>query len=208
MRRCGLAAMVTCVSLLLLPRPAAAQIGFEGILKDVNNFSFFFSCWRARGGAEARSDCPSQNNGYGLEVSYLLTRVPVNGGDMHTTKARMQPTGMTVKCTNSVCETDTTFTYVPARQVPSKYLAVELALGYSQFSGFKSSDPTLELRGAVREIPAVAVYGTFVDDNARGLLKFIEPYLGVTSGLIQLSNVTLLDKAKADTLVAFSASGT
>jgi hypothetical protein len=207
MRKCFVALVLLVVALASSPRPASAQIGFESLLKDVNTFSFFFSCWNASGGIATKNSCPSEKNGYGLEVSYVLAKLPVRGGDMVRTKARMQPTGMTVKCTSSGCETDTTFNYVPAKATPTKYVQLELALGYSQFSGFQSTDPTLELRGAVREIPAVAVYGTFVDDNARGILKYIEPYLGVTSGIIQLSNVTLLDRAKVDTLVAFSANG-
>ena len=48
---------------------------------------------------------------------------------------------------------------------PRSYFTLEFALGYSQFSGFGSSDPTIELRGAVRELPSASLYATLTLDS-------------------------------------------
>ena len=50
MRQCLRSVILALVLSSALPGPAQAQIGFESVLKDVNDFSFFFSCWKARGG--------------------------------------------------------------------------------------------------------------------------------------------------------------
>jgi hypothetical protein len=135
MRKCLRSVVLALVLLSGLPRPAQAQIGFESLLGGVNNFSFFFSCWKARGGVQTRRDCPSEKNGYGIEVSYLVAKIPVKGGNMREIPSRMQLTGMSAQCSKSGCDSTKTYLFVPAKKVPAKYVGLELALGYSQFSG-------------------------------------------------------------------------
>ena len=148
-----------------------------------------------------RADCPTAKNGYGLEVSYEVTRIKV-GRD--SVKHDPVPTAIDVKCTGAdACETTKHYVSDKPHWDPVSYLVMELALGYSQFSGFSSSDPNLELQGAVRELPAVSIYFTLMSDRRLLVPHWVSPYIGVRSGLIQLSNVTLNDRLRADTLVTY-----
>jgi hypothetical protein len=58
----------------------------------------------------------------------------------------------------------------------------EIAIGYSQLSGFKSSDPGIDLRGSLRAAPMVSAYAT--REN-----WFLSPYFGLRSGLVQLQSL-------------------
>lgn len=86
-------------------------------------------------------------------------------------------------------------------RLPIETAIVEVALGYSEFTGFTSTDPAIELRGAVRENPSLSVYTTF-----RGRSS-LQPYLGVRSGFLELKHVqaTLPDPADPTLQSAFHA---
>lgn len=77
----------------------------------------------------------------------------------------------------------------------------EFALGYGQVSGFRSTDPKLELHGAVREAPVISVYAT--NEHPIAWTPF-SVYFGLRSGLLQLQNVRIY----MDTSVASGGSST
>jgi len=77
----------------------------------------------------------------------------------------------------------------------------EFALGYSEVSGFRSKDPKLELRGAVREAPMISVYATH--EHPIGWTP-LSVYFGLRSGLLQLQNA----RVYTDTAVASGGSTT
>lgn len=69
---------------------------------------------------------------------------------------------------------------------------IELGLGTSFMRGFRASDETLDLRGAVRSFPTFTGYGTWPT-----LFGFsvAEPYVGLGFGLSDLWNVQAYDTA-------------
>lgn len=79
----------------------------------------------------------------------------------------------------------TTTRYEPKDPVPTgntgSLLGVEVAVGYSQLTGFTSTDPALGVTGAVEDLPSVNVFVALLPDNT------IAPYLGLKAGLTRLS---------------------
>lgn len=66
----------------------------------------------------------------------------------------------------------------------------ELALGYGQLSGFRSEDPSLDLRGAVRSLPSVAAYAS----RRRAMpLGFEQYYFGLHTGFLQTTKLQAYD---------------
>ena len=65
---------------------------------------------------------------------------------------------------------------------------LEMGLGYSQFGGFESEDAAYELRGTVRDLPAVSLYATWTG------LPGVRPYAGLRTGYITLRNVQAYDR--------------
>lgn len=66
----------------------------------------------------------------------------------------------------------------------------ELALGYGQLSGFRSDDPSLDLRGAVRALPSVAAYAS---RERKMPLGFEDFYFGLHTGFLQTVNLQAYD---------------
>jgi hypothetical protein len=76
----------------------------------------------------------------------------------------------------------------PVEPVDTTWL-IEFAIGYSQFSSFEfrgAARDSLELRGAVRELPSLSIYATW---QGVSVLGGASPYWGARSGLAQLQNV-------------------
>ncbi|HEX9936408.1 MAG TPA: hypothetical protein VGB15_04775, partial [Longimicrobium sp.] len=144
-------------------------------------------------------DCPGKKNGYGVEVLWTIGRLPLTKS---TTTTKWVPVERTT--TTAGERTETTVKEVQKETRESTYsVALELALGYSQFSGFQSADTLFEISGTVREIPSIAVYGTFEGP----LFKYVQPYVGVRSGLIQLKGVQLRAPAAGDSTSVYSGTG-
>jgi hypothetical protein len=193
---------------LLLVSPAAplsAQIGFESLFSGITDISVSFTCWNTRSAfLREEESCPSRKAGYGVEVLWNLRSIPVGPKP----KIRSDTTWTLTEKEESYrgAQVDSIRRYavkVEPGTDPRPSVLIEVGLGYSQFSGFESSDPEFEIRGSVREIPAVTLYGTLIRD---GKLGWIKPYVGVRTGLIQLHNVQLYDSIAADSVVVFSGS--
>lgn len=67
----------------------------------------------------------------------------------------------------------------------------ELALGYGQLSGFRSDDPSLDLRGAVRALPSIAAYAS---RERKMPLGFEDFYFGLHTGFLQTVNLQAYDR--------------
>jgi hypothetical protein len=63
----------------------------------------------------------------------------------------------------------------------------ELALGYSQISGFRAQDTTFDFRGALRELPSLTVYASWLPDRR------VSFYTGIRSGFAELHNAQFYD---------------
>lgn len=61
----------------------------------------------------------------------------------------------------------------------------ELGLRYGQMSGFDAREPTIEMKGAVRDLPAVSLYASY---DASGT------YFGLRSGLMETTGLQVIDE--------------
>ncbi len=190
------------VLLSAFAQPARAQVGFEGLLGSINDVAVSFTCWTTvrTEELEETEGCPSEKNGYGVEVIFNL-------GTVYFKKTRPDRVEMGKEERKIDGTTESVVTHVPKTNSDSMNrglgVLLELGLGYAQFTGFRSSDPAYTIRGTARELPAVAVYGSLVGN---GVLKHLVPYLAVRSGLIGLHNVQLFDQIAPDSVIPFAAS--
>jgi hypothetical protein len=67
----------------------------------------------------------------------------------------------------------------------------ELALAYSHITGFRSRDPSFDLRGSIRELPRLAWFAEWRPERR------LSPYFGVHMGLVQLQSAAIYDSAGA-----------
>jgi hypothetical protein len=69
---------------------------------------------------------------------------------------------------------------------------LELALGTSYQQGFSSKQETLDFRGAVRSVPTLAVYTTYLRPWRQ---ERVQPFVGASFGLAELWNAQAYDLA-------------
>jgi hypothetical protein len=183
--RRGAALAVLLVSLILSglhARPVAAQVSiFDALARRFSDVSFYANT----GGllpstSEVRADRLSS---YGIEVLVSIGGIsrpvgPPEPGD----SVVLHWTGMQV--VRSAGGVDTVHTYEVRRAVVRRPMAqvwsLELGLGYGQMSGFGSGVPELELKGAVRDLPTVSLYASYVPTGT---------YVGVRSGFMRLQSL-------------------
>jgi hypothetical protein len=72
----------------------------------------------------------------------------------------------------------------------SETLLLELALGTSYLQGFRAREETLDFRGAVRSVPTLSVYTTYLRDMGLGK---VQPFVGLSFGLTELWNAQAYD---------------
>lgn len=198
---CGIAILLFALG--FNPTPARAQIGIEDLLESVTDIAVSVSCWNTRSGSIQRSDCPGDKNGYGVEVLWALKTVHL--GRQPAVDTTWVPSGKTVTVRQGRPDTVTTLAMeVSEPEVPGYRLLIELGLGYSQFSGFTSSDARFDLRGTIREQPSIAFY---VSLEGPGILDFVSPYAGIRTGLIRLSDVEVFTPPEGDETTAYLGSG-
>lgn len=189
-----------CLFVILLaiwsPANLSAQIGVESLLGNVTDISLYGSCWRTKSEILRSDQCPADRLGFGVEVLWGLK--PYKFGPKPDSVVNWKVTGKTETLKGGKLES--TFTYSPEVTFsPDDRLTMiaELGLGYGQFSGLESTDTTFELKGTVREAPALALYLSFENGpipalEVRRFSVEFSPYLGIRSGLIQLQNAQLL----------------
>lgn len=192
---------------LLYPAPARAQFGIESLVLDhITDVSFSFACWDANSEHLREEGCPSEKSGYGVEVLWSVTSIPLgaNPGGETTFKWNRTEKEEHFAANSRDSTIHYTIEEVPPAD-PRSSIGLELAIGYSQFSAFESSNPAFEIQGLVREIPSVSLYGTLDTDR---LWRF-KPYIGFRTGLIQLHDVQIFTPTATtqDSLVVYSGSG-
>jgi|GEM_PF-575104 len=207
---------VLCLSLAALAcgsSDLSAQLGIEGLFGNVTDISFSSGCWDTTAKTIQREGaCPLGNNEFGIEVSFRIRELHLQRHEVDSVEVTLTPKTLRVARSDGKVSMDTTYDVSTEHYPQGWHLIMELGLGYSQFTGFESSSPNLDLRGAVRELPAVSFYTTLRNR------KFpfgerapdISPYLGVRSGLIQLRDlqvVTRVPTAPSDSAIAYSGEG-
>ncbi len=182
------------------PTNLSAQIGLEPLLGGVTDVSLYGSCWQTRSDVLRDTSCPTSNLGFGVEVLWGLKTFRFGEGADSAITWKLTGKTEAVKKVPSGVTVDSTLTYKPEVSFENDRrlsMDVELALGYGQFSGLKSSSTAYELRGTVREAPAVALYlsfenGPFPSFETPLFPVGFSPYIGFRSGLIQLQNAQLI----------------
>jgi hypothetical protein len=167
---------------LLLTQPRQAEAQFEDLVSGLQEINFSVSCWSARGALERKSGCIEELHGFGVEGLWRLYEL----------KLADQPAPDTLN---------------PDAPIRGPYIQLELAVGYGQFSGFASEDPTVELRGSVRELPSISLYATLQNDSPATVMGKLQPYVGLRSGLIELKNLQLYDALQPADAAAYTGSG-
>lgn len=202
MRTLTALAVLILAGSMAIPRAAEAQ--FEGLLAGITDISVNSAC-RVSGGENRIRDCYDASS-FGFEILWRLREIPRNGTGVAspagrkktgtTETMRRDPDGRVV-----FTEAVDTYAVVPGEdKTVTKWLILELALGYSQFAGIKADVPSYELAGTVREIPALAVYASF-----SGYMPVITPYVGVRTGIVDIQNFQAYDNLSSDTLKVYNA---
>lgn len=198
-----LRAITTLSVLAILGAPEARAQEFSDIIKDVNSISFYMGCWNVHAPLQ-KNDCWSKAADYGVDATYQITRVPLPWSTNRTIKGGWKPTRREITDRNG--RKDTTDIMVPVEDstAMTSFLQIDVGLGYSEFSGFSTVDNSFELRGAVRELPAVSVFGTLSSDTEGSIFRKLLFRVGIRSGLIQLNDVQAVDPLSEGTVGVYA----
>lgn len=187
---------------ILGAREARAQ-EFSDIIKDVNSISFYMGCWSARAPLQ-RNDCLSKAADYGVDATYQVTKVPLPWSTNRTIEGGWKATRREITDHNGKKDTTDIMVPVDDSTAMSSFLQIDVGLGYSEFSGFSALDNSFELRGAVRELPAVSVFGTLSSDTPGSIFRKLLFRVGIRSGLIQLNDVQAVEPRGDETLGVYA----
>ncbi len=173
-------------ALLVAPNPAAGQYGFLGSLANrFSDLSFFANV----GGLSPEHDRVRSDGmkSFGLEILFEVAtlRREVGPAPVPDDSVRIVWREMRVERT---AEGVDTINIYDIEQVSASVPLVdvwtfELGLGYGQASGFEAREPSIELKGAVRSLPAVSLYASY---DAWGT------YFGLRSGLMEVSGLQVV----------------
>jgi hypothetical protein len=183
---------VAVLTILVAPDRAAAQFGaLEAFARKVTDLSFYFNAGGLfSGGEDLRTDDGGLQQ-FGVELLFSVGSVDrVTGpAPTQTDTARLVWTEMVVVKSDDGSE-DTTYVYevrpTPAPTAPTEAIwYFEMGFGYGQMSGFESSDPSLDLRGTIRDLPAVSLYASYEPWGA---------YVGLRTGYQKLQSLQVFDE--------------
>lgn len=195
--------LLVLLGAVLVAAPTSAQIGIETVFKDVTDVSFTTSCWEADSNLLRETDkCPFGQHAFGFEVSYRLKTIPLFGYKRTDTTRVVKEIHARNGSYDSIIDFKTT-------TVPTGlHILLELGLGYSQFSGFRSTSGVYELHGTLREIPAISLYASAQTADS-SLLRHVGVYAGFRTGLIQARDfqVTIPANIAGDTVAVYQGEG-
>lgn len=173
-RAAAACAAITMLLLLAAPRPAVGQLSaVEALLRNATDLSFYFNT----GGLMPSSDALTTGDwglaGFGVELLFEVGRVRARSTAATATVAAgdqaRQWTEMRIVRKGE--QVDTTYVYED-----EVLWTFELGVGYGQVTGFQSRDEGLDLRGAVRDLPAVSLYANY---------EPLRAYAGLRSGFMR-----------------------
>lgn len=177
-------------AMLVAPHAASAQLGaIEAFARRVTDLSFNAGVGGLRGGNDGVRADDFGIRSYGLELLFEVGTIVETLGPAPAVQdtAQLSWTEMVVVVgENGV---DTTYVYEvsepPAPSAPTRPIwTFEMGIGYGQIVGFESSDPDLDLRGQVRELPSATLYANYEP------LGF---YIGLKSGFMTLRGLRAYD---------------
>ncbi|HSM37124.1 MAG TPA: hypothetical protein VK837_12050 [Longimicrobiales bacterium] len=185
--------LVPALVLLSWPSPADAQFGvFDALARRFSDVSFFGSA----GGLLPESDQlrSGTTTSFGVEVLFEIGSIertlPASvrpDGDAPVDSVRIRWTGMQI--IRSEDGVDTVYTYEveprPPPPPPTETVWVfELGVGYGQLSGFNARDSSLDLKGSIRSLPFLSLYGSY---------EPIGVYGGLRSGFMKTEGLQVFD---------------
>ena len=147
--------------------PAVAQLGaIEALLRNVTDVSFYAGSGLFFPKPDLLDESEHGLSSYGVELLFeigAVRRARPSNTPPSTDSVTLVWTGMEVRRSDG--RADTVYTYQPRPVVRSTAFdtvwTFELGVGYGQTAGFEASDPDLELRGSVRDLPAVTAYASY-----------------------------------------------
>lgn len=161
-----------CAILLAFPPRLHAQLGLiEGIFRNLDNVGGFWvyagflpNSKVLTGGSPNRAPKQSGMQGPGFAFTFHMGSA---GAEQRGGKARKEK----------------------ADSAPA--WRFELALAYSHITGFRSQNPSFDLRGSIRELPRLAWFAQWHPERR------LAPYFGVHMGLVNLQSVAIYDSTNA-----------
>jgi hypothetical protein len=173
--------------LLAAPAPAAAQVAiFDALAGTFSDVSFYASTGRLAGSSGGIT--ADRLTSFGIEVLLEIGSVSrsVGPAPAPTDTVALRWTGVTVTTTATGADTVYTYEVAPASvAVPTVPVwTFELGVGYGQTTGYRARGEGLELRGAVRDLPSVSLYASYVPTGT---------YLGLRSGYMRFHGLQVID---------------
>jgi hypothetical protein len=158
--------------LLLVPHRLHAQLGLiEGLFRNLDNVGGFWTyagflphSKTMTGGSPGKPAKQSGLQGPGLAFTFHMGAA---GRDVRRARSER----------------------VPSDTAPA--WRFELAIAYSHITGFRSQNPSFDLRGSIRELPRLAWFAEYHPERR------IAPYFGVHMGLVNLQSVAIYDSTGA-----------
>ena len=184
LRLVGVAVVVLAA---MLPSPASAQYGFLGSLGSrFSDLSFFGEIGWLKSSDEGISG--EKVRSFGMEVLFTVGTVTRETGPAPTPEDSVRLVWRESRVERTAEGVDTVDIYDVERIETSAPIETvwtfELGLGYGQLTGFDTSAEGLELKGAVRNLPAVSLYASYEGSGT---------YFGVRSGLMEFTGLQIVD---------------
>lgn len=178
-------------SALLVPAPASSQFGaVEALTSSVTHVSFFGGVGGLLPTRQAMNNGKSTYS-FGVELLFEIASVerPIPGAPVQTQRDSVRLRWSRMEVTRSEEGVDTVFFYdvEPAPPPPPttrKIWSVELGIGYGQVTGFELADPTLQLRGSIRDLPSATVYASYEPWST---------YFGIRTGFMRTKGMQVFD---------------
>jgi hypothetical protein len=175
-------ALAAVAVLLCTAAPATAQLGiFDALSRRFSDVSFYANTGGlAPATDEVRAD---RLSAFGIEVLLNIGSISrPTGPAVRGDSVVLRWTGMQVVRSAEGVDTIHTYEVRPGtvRQPTEQVWSLELGLGYGQMAGFSSNVEHLDLRGAVRDLPTVSLYASYVPTGT---------YFGVRSGFMRLQSL-------------------
>lgn len=187
--------LLLLITILGAPKGASAQLGaIEAFARRVTDLSFNAHVGGlAPGSDEVRSDGVGLRS-FGLELLFEIGSVeePLGQAPAVEDSVTLAWTEMVV-VVGEDGSVDTTYVYEvgpPPRPAPPTRTiwTFEMGIGYGQTVGFESGDPSLDMRGQVRDLPSASIYASY---------EPLGGYFGLRSGFMRLQGLQVYDQADA-----------
>lgn len=185
--------VAVALALLAAPSGAAAQFGpMEAFLRNVTDLSFYGATGRLLPSSRQLRSGRGMS-AYGVELLFAIGTIdrPIPGATAPppVDSVRLAWKGREVRRSDGRVDTVDTYevSRVPPPGPPKRTIwTFEMGFGYGQLSGLALRDTTLDLRGAVRDLPAASLYATYEPTGTYG---------GLRSGYMRTQGLQLINDA-------------